>query len=109
MGEKRRCRRIQRSVVRVETIGGHRMQGEVHDFSLDGICLSAPLRAVRGDHLELTLVETHSQRLRLLRARVRWQRDSRFGLAWIGLSTRDQEWMRALINFRPVERSTPWG
>lgn len=99
MHNQRQWRRLGRAAVRVDKIAGKRVRVEVHDLSLGGICLSAPIRVEKGDALELVLAEPLSASPRQLRARVRWVRGSLIGLAWIGLTSEQHEWMCALFRF----------
>jgi hypothetical protein len=107
MSEQRQCRRIERAVVRVESISGRRVHAAVNDFSQGGICLTAAVDVETGDRLELVLVESISGKSHQLQARVQWRRGSRIGLAWIGLTPAEQQWMRSLVSFWLGEKAAP--
>lgn len=99
MHDQRRNQRIQRAVVRVDSIRGQRIPVQVQDFSQGGICLATSVWVEVGERLDLALAEGSDNRPHHLKARVQWRRGALVGLAWVGLTPEEQQWVNGLIGF----------
>jgi hypothetical protein len=99
MSEQRKSRRIRRDAIQVEWIEGTPVQAQIHDFSLGGACVMAPLEIASGECLDLLLVETFTGKSQQMRARVQWSDGQHRGLQWVDLDASGDRWVRSLIGF----------